>query len=57
MRRAAGGSSPLTDSNENAYVEYTVVVRATDPAEVPGTEATDNSPGASDISHGGHQSH
>ena len=31
-----GGSGTMTDDDDNAYVEYTVVVRATDPAGIPG---------------------
>ena len=36
----AEGGGTTTDDEGNAYVEYTVEVRATDPAEVPGTAAT-----------------
>ena len=41
----SGGSGTMTDSDgPNAYVEYTVVVRATDPSEVPvNTGDTDGS--------------
>ena len=40
-----GGTGTMTDGDGNAYVEYTVVVRATDPAGIPGvpTAVTENS--------------
>ena len=51
----AEGDGTGADDDENAYVEYTVVVRATDPAGIPG--ASDRRTREQRRSHGGYQSH